>query len=543
MTGRWELRRPLPEVAARYRAEGLWSDDSLGQLLSRSMNEHPGQTFRAWSAVRPSTMTYADLDRAARLFAAGLVRAGVQPGDVVSFQLPNWLEAPVCFLGAAIAGAVTVPIAHNYGAKEVAYILSNSGSRLHITADSFGRQDYMAILDDVRPAVPSLERIVMVDDVLSTFIDGLAPLAAPVAVDPDDPVILCYTSGTTADPKGAIHTSRSLVGEVLQRRLNPVDPLSVPGFSPSQANGWLVGSPIGHVTGLLQGTIMPIAKGWPVNLADRWDLDFVFDVIENNDIAVGVGATFFLMSVLDSPRFTPAMLDKVRYARLGGSPIPLAVAERCEALGISLTRAYGSTEHPSVTGTAHNHTTRQRVYTDGPPLAGIEIELRDAAGHVVSAPGVEGEVFTRGPDLFAGYTDPSLNEVSFDANGWFAMGDLGVIDDEGCLTITGRTKDIIIRGGAKLSAVEIEEVLHRMASIEEAVVVAVPDARLGEKAAAFVRVRSGHEPPTMATMQSHCEAVGLTRQKWPEELHIVDDFDRTPSGKVKKFAMVERRLR
>jgi acyl-CoA synthetase (AMP-forming)/AMP-acid ligase II len=255
-----------------------------------------------------------------------------------------------------------------------------------------------------------------------------------------------------------------------------------------------------------------------------------------DEVSAGAGATFFLLSLLDDPGITARHLELMHHMGLGGAPVPYAVAERATALGLSIVRMYGSTEHPSTTGCTHGDPLEKRLRTDGRPLLGVELRLVDDRGQDVRA-GEPGEIVSRGPDCFAGYTDPALSVECFDAEGWFATGDIGVRDDDGYLTIVDRKKDIIIRGGENISALEVEEQLMRMEGVAEVAVVAAPDTRLGEHAAAFVRLLPGGEAPDLPALRAHLEAAGLARQKWPEEVHVVEELPRTASGKVQKFAL------
>jgi acyl-CoA synthetase (AMP-forming)/AMP-acid ligase II len=218
----------------------------------------------------------------------------------------------------------------------------------------------------------------------------------------------------------------------------------------------------------------------------------------------------------------------------------VAVSERAEALGILVTRAYGSTEHPSTTGSRSDAPRAKRNRTDGRALPGVELRLVDEGGREVGV-GQPGEIVSRGPDLCAGYTDPALNDV-FDADGWYRSGDVGILDADGYLTITDRLKDIIIRGGENVSAAEVEEILQRLPGVAEVAVVAAPDPRLGEHGCAFLRLLPGATAPDLACLRSHLEAEGLSRPKWPEELRVISEFPRTPSGKIVK-AELRRRLR
>jgi acyl-CoA synthetase (AMP-forming)/AMP-acid ligase II len=226
---------------------------------------------------------------------------------------------------------------------------------------------------------------------------------------------------------------------------------------------------------------------------------------------------------------------------LGGSPVPAAVGERAASLGISAVRSFGSTEHPSITGCVHEDPLAKRVATDGRPMQGVEMQLRDDDGGLVGGPGEPGEIWSKGPDCFIGYTDPAATKSAFDGDGWFGTGDVGVLDEDGYLTIVDRKKDIIIRGGENVSAAEVEELLIRMDGIAEVAVVAAPDPRLGEHGCAFVRMQPGADgAPDLDRMREHLAAGGLAKQKWPEEVRPVEDFPRTPSGKIQKFVLRQR---
>ncbi|MGI0131325.1 MAG: AMP-binding protein, partial [Thermoplasmata archaeon] len=223
-------------------------------------------------------------------------------------------------------------------------------------------------------------------------------------------------------------------------------------------------------------------------------------------------------------------------AGLGGSPVPASVAERARELGISLVRSYGSTEHPSITGSSHDDPEDKRLFTDGHPLPGVEVRLVDENGRLLE-PGNPGVIESRGPDLFVAYTDPDLTARAVDDEGWYSTGDIGVLDGDGYLRITDRVQDVIIRGGENISAAEVEDLLLRVPGIAEAAVVAAPDRRMGEHACAFLRMEPGAPDAEMAQIRAHLEAEGLARQKWPEELRTVAELPRTPSSKVKKVAL------
>jgi acyl-CoA synthetase len=515
----WGLRSTPEDVARVWRANGWWTDDTLGQLLASNLVAAPDLPVGIHSDIRPWRGTYSDVFDLSRRVAGSLRARGIGPGDPVAFQLPNWIEAAATFYAVTLLGAVVVPIVHFYGPKEVGYILERTGVRALVTAERFGHVDYLANLDELRPRLPALETVAVVGQSSFDDLAGGAPIEGPVSVDPDAPALVAYTSGTTAEPKGVVHTHRTIGFEV--RQLAATQPKDVPPQ--------LVGAPVGHGIGMLAALLLPVRQHQPIHLIDVWDPAKVLATMLEHRLLSGTGATYFLTSLLDHPDCTPEHHHLMRRVGLGGSAVPAAVGERAAALGISTVRMYGSTEHPSTTGCTHDDAAAKRLHTDGRPLQGCEVRLGD-----------DGEILSRGPDRFAGYTDPSLTAAAIDADGWYATGDIGVLDEDGYLSVVDRKKDVIIRGGENISALEVEELLLRMPGVAEVAVVAAPDRRLGEHACAFLRPRPDEHLPDLHAVRAHLDAAGLARQKWPEELHEIADFPRTPSGKVQKFVLRER---
>jgi acyl-CoA synthetase len=511
----WGLRSTAPELAAEYRAAGYWTDESLGALLAGRLDERSSLAFVIHSRIRPWSGTFGDVLALARRVATGLTARGIRPGDVVAFQMPNWVEAAATYYGAALTGAIVAPIVHFYGSHEVRHILRESGAKLFVVAESFGRTKPLEALESVRGDLPELEHVISVGrgsppgtTSWREFAAG-DPTTAPADVDPTTPALVAYTSGTTAAPKGVVHTHHSIGAEIRQ----------LAAMQAQDDKPALVGAPVGHGIGMLAALLLPIWRGVPVHLVDVWDVDDVLDEMLVSDVTAGSGATYFLTSLLDSHRLTPDHLRRMSHIGLGGAAIPRAVADRATKLGISIVRMYGSTEHPSITGSRHEDPLEKRLATDGRPLPGVEITFAD-----------DGEILSRGPDCFAGYVDPAL--TVFDGDGWYHTEDVGVLDDDGYLTITDRKKDIIIRGGENISAAEVEELLAELPGVAEVAVVSAPDERLGEHACAFIR--SGGGAPNLDAVRRHLDASGLARQKWPEDLRVVDEFPRTPSGKIRK---------
>src|SRR6185312_13195937 len=284
-----------------------------------------------------------------------------------------------------------------------------------------------------------------------------------------------FTSGTTSKPKGVVHSHQTLGFETRQLLEN----------YPADRGRQLTGTPVGHFIGMLGAFLIPVLEGAPIDLCDVWDPGMVLKLIGRDGLSIGGGPPYFVTSVLDHPDCGPEHLKHFTTVGLGGSTVPAAVTRRLADLGMFVFRSYGSSEHPSITGSAPTAPEDKRLYTDGNPRPGVEIRL-----------GPDGEIF---------------------------------------LTITDRKADVIIRGGENISALEVEEVLLTIPSVVEAVVVAAPDERRGERAAAVLRVKAGHAMPTLDEVREHFKAAGVATQKWPEELHQVDDYPRTASGKVQKF--------
>ncbi len=532
----WQLRQPPEALTRRYVADGSWNDDTLGEILATGLADGARLAFKVRSRLRPYTGTLGAVAELARRVAGGLRARGVESGDLVAFQLPNWVEAAATFWATAFLGAVPVPIVHFYGPKEVGFILRQSGARVLVTADRFGHLDYLANLDTMRPDLPELELVAVVTD--DAVPAGALPFTAladgdavhePARVDASAPALVAYTSGTTADPKGVVHAHRTIGFEIRQ-----LGAMQAGGGIPA-----LTGAPVGHGIGMLAALLIPVFRREPIHLIDVWDPATVLAAMLEDEVYSGAGATFFLTSLLDHPDFTDEHRALMRHVGLGGSSVPAAVTDRADAMGISIVRMYGSTEHPSITGSRHEEPRDKRLYTDGHLLPGVEIKLLVDDGKEVGA-GQAGEIISRGPDCFPGYTDPALTRECFDADGWYATGDVGVLDDDGYLSIVDRKKDIIIRGGENVSALEVEELVLRLPGVAEVAVVAAPDARLGEHACAFVRPLPGRDLPTLDVVRAHLEAAGLARQMWPEELRGIEEFPRTPSGKIQKFALRDR---
>ncbi len=528
-TTTWATVDPATGLRERYRAQGWWDDRTLPLLLQDALSRSGSTTFRVHSMDRPWTGTVDQVSGLARRIAGGLSRLGVRAGDPVAFTLPNSLEASAVFYGLALLGATLVPIGHTAGPRDVQHALRESGARVVIV---WNQRDRPFAFDRLASAdLPRLEHVVAIGDApapktviaLRDLADAAA-LAEPASVDPAQPAVIGWTSGTTGDPKGVLLSHRALCAETRWH----MSPMLACRSRPLAST-----SPIAHVTGMLISVLVPPLLGQEIHLLDYWDATRVLDLMTTESVSAGTGAPLFLASLLDHPACTSRHNELIELSSLGGAAVPAELVLRAHRAGITAMRGYGCTEHPSIALGMPADPVDRRAHTDGRLCAGIEVRIVADDGHQ-SPPGTPGEICSRGPDLFSGYTDPALNAQAF-VDGWFRTGDIGWLDDDGYLTVVDRKKDIVIRSGMNISPAEVESIMASMPQIADVAVVAVPDPKTGERACAFIRPAAGFDPPTIDQICRHLGAAGLAKYKWPEELRLQrGDFPRTPAGKVRK---------
>jgi cyclohexanecarboxylate-CoA ligase len=394
--------------------------------------------------------------------------------------------------------------------------------------------DHAALATDLAADLPALVDVIVVRDAPrpgTTSWDEIAGEPPPPATDGGAVALLIYTSGTTADAKGVLHSHDTLLAEA--RSLGPVHGITADDVV-------LMPSPLTHISGIVHVLLVPAVFGTTAVLMDRWIPDDALALVAAERVTYMVGAPTFLRDLADHPRLAAHDTSSFRLFSCGGADVdPALVRSAAARLGCVAKRVYGSTEFPTVTTSGPDDPPERRVDSDGRAIGANEVRVVDDDGGPV-APGREGDVEARGPECFLGYRDAALDADAFTGDGWFRTGDLGTLDAAGWLRITGRRKEIIIRKGENISARELEELLATHPAIAEVAVVGVPDVAAGEIACAVVRVRPGAAPPTLADVVAHLAAQGLSRRKMPERLEVVDDFPRTASGKVVKRALRER---
>ncbi|OXR43340.1 Short-chain-fatty-acid--CoA ligase [Nocardia cerradoensis] len=512
-------------LRAKWYRDGWYTDRTLLDAFEAGAESHAGSALVFAGADTVLETTVGDLHREAQRVAAALQGMGIGPGDAVVVQLPSRFECSVAYEAVLLTGATLVPVVHIYGTAELSFILTESGAKALIMPERVRSTRYTDRITDLS-AVPTLERIVVVGpgecEGATTWaqLDRDGRYRAP-QVRSDDVCLLVYTSGTTSAPKGVQHSHNSILAE---QRTMPRLQNSSPGAV------HLVSFPPGHIAGL-GAVLRPILHGTDTVYLENWDPHAAVELIARYGVTSTVGTPFHLTGILNIAD-RGDKLATLTELMLGAATVPDELGRRAAAAGITTYRCYGSTEHPTIAVCGVDDPPDARINTDGVPLPGVQIRVLDPAGRDVAA-GVDGEIVTRGPDQFVGYRDRALDRSAFTDDGWMRTGDLGHLDADGRLSITDRIKDVIIRAGETISSGQIEDMLRTHPAVAEGVVVAAPDARYGEVAAAIVVLASGTELD-MDELRRHFAASGLAKQKTPEKLMIVDELPRTAVGKIRK---------
>lgn len=497
--------------ADAYRADGRWDATTLAGRVADHAAARPDAVAVVDATGR---RTYGELARDAAALAAWLRREGVQPGDVVSVQLPNRYEAVVAAVAALSIPGVLNPLLPNYRAKELGHVFSTARPAAIVTPDVHNRFDHVALVDDVAAAT-GIRPIHLV--VGGNFADAVAvaDLGRGVASEVSE---LIFTSGTEATPKAIMHTEETAGFSV---RVAYADL----GLTPDDVV-WMP-SPVGHSTGFNYGVRFALHHGLKLVLQDAWDGDAAAALIQAERCSYTLAATTFLQDLVGAADRAGVKLDSMRFFGCGGAPVPPDLVRAAGERGIGVLRLYGSTEVLVGTWNRPDSPDDKKATTDGRAMSHVELRVDD-----------DGELFTRGPNTCVGFfDDPERTAATFDPDGWVRSGDLVTIDDDGYLTVVGRKKEIIIRGGMNIAPREIEELLVAFPEVQRAAVVGLPDERLGERMCACVVLEPG-TALDLATVVERLEAAGLAKFKLPQRLEVLDALPTTASGKVQKHEIV-----
>lgn len=544
MTG---VLQPASRRAA-MRAHGHWHDKTLldhfravvaampDKLALIAPRSEAGQESRQ-EGRQETRLTYAEYDRLADEVAIGLMRRGVGAGDVVAFQLPNWWQFSVLHLACLKIGAISNPLMIIFRERELTFMLGLAEAKVLVVPARFRNVDHRAIGLEVKAEVPTLRHVVVVDGDGEEDFETLRAKDATTAeraalatfvLSPDAPIQLLYTSGTTGEPKGVTHTSNTMLSNLVPFAAR---------LGLSGADVFHMPSPMAHQLGFMYGLVLPAMLGATAVLQDIFIAETMARQITDHGATFTMGATPFLSDLSDHCLTTNTATPSLRVFVSAGAPIPRPLVVKAkQALGAAIISAWGMSENGAVTTAKPDDHEDKVTQTDGCALPGMEVRVVDASGDPVPT-GEEGLLQVRGCSNFIGYLKrPDLARV--DAGGWFDTGDLARMDADGYIRIAGRAKDIIIRGGENIPVVEVEGLLYKHPAVFAAAIVGYPDARLGERACAFVVVREGQHL-SFEEMSGFLRMQRMAVQYIPERLEIVTDLPRTPSGKIQKFRLRE----
>ncbi|MEZ5571538.1 MAG: AMP-binding protein [Halioglobus sp.] len=523
-----------PLSAQRIQRDGaLWCNMTIAQGAWRKAQEQPDEV--AIYLEGESAITYASIADEARRLVTALQQLGMQSGDVISFQLPNWRESVVVDIAASALGLIVNPVIPIYRDHELRFILKDARTRLIYIPEQVRSLEFPSMIASLRTQLPALEYVVTVraqqhhentlryEDLIDNVPVDLATL--PV-VDPNAIKAILYTSGTTGTPKAVMHSHNTLA-RVIQNSLDY--------WQMDERDVMLMPSPVTHITGYGSGMVLPFVTPVKSALMARWDADAAVAFINEVGATASVGATPFLIELVAAAKRHNTGLPSMRLFACGGAAVPPQVIhEACAALdNCRAFRVYGSTETPIITlGFVGEGEQQLAAETDGLIYA-YEVKILDEQGREVPA-GMDGEIAARGAGMMLGYADPEQNAQAHDKDGFFLTGDIGHVTPENAILITDRKKDIIIRGGENISAKEVEDVLHNHPQIREVAVVAMPHERLGEGVCAYIIPMAMDGALDLAEVARFADQAQLARQKIPQHIELVSELPRTASGKVRK---------
>ncbi|EFB3626004.1 TPA: medium-chain fatty-acid--CoA ligase [Escherichia coli] len=519
---------------AAYRQQGLWGDASLADYWQQTARAMPDKI--AVVDNHGASYTYSALDHAASCLANWMLAKGIESGDRIAFQLPGWCEFTVIYLACLKIGAVSVPLLPSWREAELVWVLNKCQAKMFFAPTLFKQTRPVDLILPLQNQLPQLQQIVGVDKLapatsslsLSQIIADNTPLTTAITTHGDELAAVLFTSGTEGLPKGVMLTHNNILASerAYCARLNL-----------TWQDVFMMPAPLGHATGFLHGVTAPFLIGARSVLLDIFTPDACLALLEQQRCTCMLGATPFVYDLLNVLEKQPADLSALRFFLCGGTTIPKKVARECQQLGIKLLSVYGSTESPPHAVVNLDDPLSRFMHTDGYAAAGVEIKVVDDARKTLP-PGCEGEEASRGPNVFMGYFDePELTARALDEEGWYYSGDLCRMDEAGYIKITGRKKDIIVRGGENISSREVEDILLQHPKIHDACVVAMPDERLGERSCAYVVLKAPHHSLSLEEVVAFFSRKRVAKYKYPEHIVVIEKLPRTASGKIQKFLL------
>nr|HEK5737193.1 medium-chain fatty-acid--CoA ligase [Escherichia coli] len=519
---------------ATYRQQGLWGDASLADYWQQTARAMPDKI--AVVDNHGASYTYSALDHAASCLANWMLAKGIESGDRIAFQLPGWCEFTVIYLACLKIGAVSVPLLPSWREAELVWVLNKCQAKMFFAPTLFKQTRPVDLILPLQNQLPQLQQIVGVDKLapatsslsLSQIIADNIPLTTAITTHGDELAAVLFTSGTEGLPKGVMLTHNNILASerAYCARLNL-----------TWQDVFMMPAPLGHATGFLHGVTAPFLIGARSVLLDIFTPDACLALLEQQRCTCMLGATPFVYDLLNLLEKQPADLSALRFFLCGGTTIPKKVARECQQHGIKLLSVYGSTESSPHAVVNLDDPLSRFMHTDGYAAAGVEIKVVDDARKTLP-PGYEGEEASRGPNVFMGYFDePELTARALDEEGWYYSGDLCRMDEAGYIKITGRKKDIIVRGGENISSREVEDILLQHPKIHDACVVAMPDERLGERSCAYVVLKAPHHSLSLEDVVTFFSRKRVAKYKYPEHIVVIEKLPRTASGKIQKFLL------
>ncbi|HAI4295109.1 TPA: medium-chain fatty-acid--CoA ligase [Escherichia coli] len=519
---------------AAYRQQGLWGDASLADYWQQTARAMPDKI--AVVDNHGASYTYSALDHAASCLANWMLAKGIESGDRIAFQLPGWCEFTVIYLACLKIGAVSVPLLPSWREAELVWVLNKCQAKMFFAPTLFKQTRPVDLILPLQNQLPQLQQLVGVDKLapatsalsLSQIIADNTPLTTAITVHGDELAAVLFTSGTEGLPKGVMLTHNNILASerAYCARLNL-----------TWQDVFMMPAPLGHATGFLHGVTAPFLIGARSVLLDIFTPDACLALLEQQRCTCMLGATPFVYDLLNLLEKQPADLSALRFFLCGGTTIPKKVARECQQRGIKLFSVYGSTESSPHAVVNLDDPLSRFMHTDGYAAAGVEIKVVDDARKTLP-PGCEGEEASRGPNVFMGYFDePELTARALDEEGWYYSGDLCCMDEAGYIKITGRKKDIIVRGGENISSREVEDILLQHPKIHDACVVAMPDERLGERSCAYVVLKAPHHSLSLEEVVAFFSRKRVAKYKYPEHIVVIEKLPRTASGKIQKFLL------
>ncbi|HDK8792198.1 TPA: medium-chain fatty-acid--CoA ligase [Escherichia coli] len=519
---------------AAYRQQGLWGDASLADYWQQTARAMPDKI--AVVDNHGASYTYSALDHAASCLANWMLAKGIESGDRIAFQLPGWCEFTVIYLACLKIGAVSVPLLPSWREAELVWVLNKCQAKMFFAPTLFKQTRPVDLILPLQNQLPQLQQIVGVDKLapatsslsLSQIIADNTSLTTAITTHGDELAAVLFTSGTEGLPKGVMLTHNNILASerAYCARLNL-----------TWQDVFMMPAPLGHATGFLHGVTAPFLIGARSVLLDIFTPDACLALLEQQRCTCMLGATPFVYDLLNVLEKQPADLSALRFFLCGGTTIPKKVARECQQRGIKLLSVYGSTESSPHAVVNLDDPLSRFMHTDGYAAAGVEIKVVDDARKTLP-PGCEGEETSRGPNVFMGYFDePELTARALDEEGWYYSGDLCRMDEAGYIKITGRKKDIIVRGGENISSREVEDILLQHPKIHDACVVAMSDERLGERSCAYVVLKAPHHSLSLEEVVAFFSRKRVAKYKYPEHIVVIEKLPRTTSGKIQKFLL------